>query len=317
MPSAGRGVAATMISRGGERILIDCGEGTQRQLLRGGIGLVDLDQVFLTHLHADHFLGLPGLLKTYALRGRERPLTLVGPFGLQGLLERLGSLVGKLGYTLSVQEWQPGDRLDLESASMESFATQHRVASLGFVLAEHDRPGTFDVEAARAAGVAEGPDFGRLQRGERVTTTDGREVSPSKVMGEKRIGRRLVFTGDTLPCGATIDAAKDATLLVHEATFLDQDAERARETGHSTVRQAALVGRTAGVTLLALTHISTRVRPRDAREEAEGVFDHVVVPRDFDAIDVPFPERGGPTLVRWNAERADSVPLEGFAETSQ
>ena len=262
-------------------------------------------------------MGLPGLLKTYALRGRERPLTLVGPFGLKGLLERLGSLVGKLGYPLAVQEWQPGDRFELDGATMESFATQHRVASLGFVLAEHDRPGTFDVDAARALGVAEGPDFGRLQRGETVTTSMGREVDPSEVMGKTRAGRRLVFTGDTLPCGATIDAAKGATLLVHEATFLDEDAERARETGHSTVRQAALVGRTADVTLLALTHVSTRVRPRDAREEAEGVFERVIVPRDFDAVDIPFPERGAPTHIRWSAERADSVPQEGLAETAQ
>lgn len=311
VPSAGRGLAATLVARGGSRILIDCGEGTQRQLLRSGIGLVDMDLILITHLHADHFLGLPGILKTYALRGRDRPLRLVGPFGLKGLLDRLGSLVGRLPYRLDVEEWSPGDGMDIEGGRISSFVTEHRIASLGFVLAEHDRPGSFDVAAARAAGVPEGPDWGRLQRGEVVTTPAGVDVDPTSVMGEARSGRRLVFSGDTLPCGTTIDAAKGATLLVHEATFLDEDADRARETSHSTARQAALVARTAEVTLLALTHISTRARPRDLRGEAEATFDRVIVPRDFDAVEIPFPERGVPEHIRFSADRPDTVPPDG------
>jgi ribonuclease Z len=297
VPTAARGTPATLIARGGARWLVDCGEGTQRQLLRSGLGLVDLDLILVTHLHGDHYLGLPGLLKTYGLRGRERPLAIVGPPGLAGLVERLRVVFGLLSFPIELHETGAGEVWRGEGARIEAFPTDHRMRhSLGFALVEDDRPGVFDVAAAVALGVPEGPLWGRLQRGEAVEAADGAPVRPDEVLGPPRPGRRVVLTGDTRPCAATLAAARAASLLVHEATLLDEDRERAMETGHSTVREAAVLGREADVRLLALTHLSSRFGPREARREAEQEFARIAVPWDFDQVEVPFPERGDPRL---------------------
>ncbi len=298
VPTRARGTAATLIARGGERWLIDCGEGTQRQLLRSGLGLVDVDLVFLTHLHGDHFLGLPGLVKTFGLRGRERPLRIVGPRGTSDLIDRLGVVIGRTSYPLQVADSSAGVVHETDGAAIEAFHTDHSVPSLGYVLVENERPGTFDVAAATALGVPSGPLFGRLQNGESVTVETGATVHPDQVLGEARKGRRVVLTGDTQPCEGVRAAADDADVLIHEATFLETERDRARETRHSTAREAADIGRDANVGLLALTHLSSRFMPREARAEAEERFDRVVVPRDFDQIVVPFRERGEPHLVR-------------------
>lgn len=310
VPSAGRGTSATLVARGGRRWLIDCGEGTQRQFLSSGLGLVDLDAILLTHMHGDHYLGLPGLLKTYALRGRERPLTIVGASGLTGLLEDLRRMIGRLPYPIDLDEVEPeGDTeivIEDDGLEISAFATEHSIASVGFRISELERPGTFDTAAARAAGVPEGPLWGQLQKGESIELDDGTLVAPDAVLGGARPGRTIVFSGDTGPCRATQSAAGGAALLVHEATFSEEDRERARETGHSTAPEAALVARDANVGLLALTHISQRTHPRQIREEAEGVFPRVVVPRDFTQIDVPYPDKGQPTVekpVRVNGRR--------------
>lgn len=296
VPTAARGVSATLLSRGGERLLIDCGEGTQRQLLRSGQGLVDLDAVLITHLHGDHYLGLPGLLKTYGLRGRERPLRLVGPRGMAKFLDVLGPIIGRLPFSLDVVESDGGSVCDLDHAVIEAFPTRHSIVSIGYSLVEEDRPGTFDVAAAERLGVPPGPMFGRLQRGEELALDDGSTVRPSDVLGEARGGRRVVVTGDTEPCRTTLDAAWGAAVLVHEATFTAEDQERARETGHSTAAEAAALAAEAGVGLLALTHLGARAMPREIRREAKEAFGAVVVPRDFDRIEVPNPERGDPVL---------------------
>lgn len=298
-PTSARGLSASLISRGGERWLVDCGEGTQRQLLRSGVGLVELDLILLTHLHADHYLGLPGLLKTYGLRGRDRPLRIVGPTGLERLFSTLGPIIGRLPFRVDLDEreprragriWREGD------AAVEAFATRHSVPSMGYALVEDDRPGVFDVAAATALGVEPGPSFGILQRGGEVTTRAGATVRPHQVMGEARPGRVVVVTGDTEPCGQTLDVADGASLLVHESTFLDADRDRARETRHSTAREAGVLAREADVDLLVLTHLSGRNPAGEVREEAEAVFPRVVVARDFDRIEVPFPERGEPIV---------------------
>lgn len=303
VPTAARGTAATLIARGGDRFLVDCGEGTQRQLLRSGLGLVELDQILITHLHGDHYLGLPGLLKTYGLRGRTRPVHLAGPRGLAKLLEVLRPVIGRTPFPLEVTELGPGGvpwRSD--GARIEAFATSHGVPSVGYALIEEDRPGMFDVAAARALGVPAGPMFGRLQRGETVEVADG-TVRPDQVLGAARRGRRLVLTGDSEPCAGTVQAAHGADLLVHEATFCEDERDRARETHHSTAREAAEVAATAGVGLLALTHISSRFMPRDIREEARAVFADTVVPRDFDQVELPFAERGAPVFHPGGARR--------------
>jgi len=297
VPTKARGTAATMIARGGERWLVDCGEGTQRQLLRSGLGLVDLDLILVTHLHGDHVLGLPGLVKTFGLRGRERPLRIVGPRGIRELFDRLGGVVGRTPYPLRVEEATAETVHETDGAVIESFHTHHGVPSLGYAIVEDRRPGAFDVATATTLGVPAGPMFGRLQRGEAVTV-DGREVRPDQVLGPPRSGRRIVLSGDTRPCVATAAAAEDADLLVHEATFLEAERERAIETGHSTAKEAAILARDAGVRLLALTHLSSRFMPREARAEAEAEFSNVAVPRDFDQVELPFRERGDARLIR-------------------
>ncbi len=298
VPTARRGLPALLLRAGGERILFDCGEGTQQQLLRS-VGLPDVGAVFITHFHLDHWLGLIGMLKTFDLRARERPLTIYGPPGLHALLGGMRPVIGRTRYPLELTEIEPYDEIRFGTFMVSPFPVKHRIEAFGYAFIEDDRPGRFDVAAARELGVTDGPDFGRLQRGE---TVNG--VRPDQVMGEDRPGRKIVMSGDTAPCQAVEVLAHGAELLVHEATFMEDERARARETAHSTAHQAAEIARDAGVTMLALTHLSTRYFPRDVRDEARSVFPNTVVPRDFDAIAVPFPERGEPALVKPEPEPA-------------
>jgi ribonuclease Z len=312
VPTVQRAPASVLVRRGGDRVLIDCGEGTQRQLLRS-VGLPDVEHIFLTHYHADHFLGLPGMLKTFAMRGREMPLTVYGPPGLTSLMSDLRRVYGRLTYDVHLRELHPSDAVEMGGWRIGAYAAVHRLEALGYALVEDDRPGRFDPALAERLGVAPGPEFGRLQRGEAVES-DGARVEPRDVMGEPRPGRTVVFTGDTEPCEATVAVAQGADLLVHDGTFADEEAERARKTGHSTARQAAEVAERAGVSLLALTHLSSRYFAPTIEKEAREVFDRTVVPRDFDLIEVPYRERGEPHLVRWkewrerNREPGEPVP---------
>ena len=315
MPTAKRALPATLVRRGGDRLLFDCGEGTQRQLLRSDLGLVELEEVFLTHFHADHYLGLPGMLKTFALRGREIPLTLYGPAGLKSLVATLARVFGRLTYPVTVVELEPGEEVERDGYRIATFAVEHGVTALGYALVEEARPGRFDVETATRLGVPDGRERGLLQRGESVTLADGRVVTPQDVLGGAREGRKVVLAGDTAPAASVVDAASGADLLVHEATFLADELERARETSHSTAGGAALVAQEAGVKLLALTHVSTRYFGHQVVEEAAQLFEATVVPRDFDLVTIPFPERGGPELVRSGAraaqpERTNSILVE-------
>jgi ribonuclease Z len=292
LPSRRRGLPAIVVRRGADRILFDCGEGTQRQLLRS-IGLLDLTEVFITHFHADHWLGLPGLLKTFDLRGRETPLAVHGPPGLAELLSIVMRAAGRVSYEIYRVELEPGEVLERDGYRIAAVPVSHRGPAYGYALYEDDRPGIFDPERAVELGVAPGPDFGRLQRGE---TVGG--VRPDQVMGPDRPGRKLTISGDTRPCDAVKIAAHGSDLLVHEATFAIEDAERAFETGHSTASQAAGVARDAEVTMLALTHFSTRYPVSVLRDEAREIFPNSVAPRDFDTIEIPFAEKGRPELLR-------------------
>jgi ribonuclease Z len=291
-PSARRGLPATLVRRGGDRLLFDCGEGTQRQLVRS-TGLVELEEIFITHFHADHVLGLPGMLKTFSLRQRERALTVYGPRGLRALFRTLQPIVGRVTFDVELVELEPNDELNRDGYRIAAYATDHGVTALGYALVEEPRPGAFDPERAQQLGVAPGPDFGRLQEGE---TVNG--VTPDQVMGDARRGRRVVLAGDTAPCEMTRLVAFEADLLVHEATFLDEEADRAAETRHSTAAQAAELAAAAGVNMLALTHISPRYGGKEVRDEARSAFENTVVPRDFDRIEIPFPERGEAELVK-------------------
>lgn len=305
-PGARRGLPATLIRRGGEHILIDCGEGTQRQLVRS-VGLSDLDAIFITHFHADHWLGLPGMLKSFALRERESPLAVYGPPGLRELMRAISFIYGKLPYQLSIVELQPMQPLPFDGYTIAGFPVRHRTAvAYGYALIEDDRPGHLDAAEAQRLGVTPGPDFGRLQRGETVAG-----VRPEQVMGPRRQGRKIVTSGDTAPCETTKIAAHRADVLVHEATFLQQDAARAKQTLHSTAAEAAKIAVEAEVGMLAITHISGRYAGRELRQEARGVFAATEAPRDFDTIEVPFPERGAPKLLRWRSRQAQSPSEDG------
>jgi ribonuclease Z len=311
MPTAMRAPAALLVRRGGERLLFDCGEGTQRQLQRSSVGLADLEEIFLTHLHADHFLGLPGMLKTFALRGRDAPgLTVYGPAGTRDLFVKLKPFLGRLPYELTIVELAPGDALSRGDYRLETFAVDHGAAAVGYALVEEERPGRFDVDVADALGVPSGPARGRLQRGESITLDDGTVVTADAVVGPARPGRRIVVTGDTAPSPSVVQAAYRADLLVHEATFTAEEKDRARETMHSTAAEAAEVAKLAEVGVLALTHVSSRYFGSELAREAREIFPETVVPRDFDVIEVPFPERGAPRLIRGgaNAEPASSGP---------
>jgi ribonuclease Z len=303
VPSARRGLPALLVRRGAERILIDCGEGTQRQLVRS-VGLADLTDIFITHLHADHWLGLPGMLKSFDLRDRDRPLHVYGPPGLADLMEAMRRQVfGRLGYELTIEELRPGEAIRRDELQIHPFAVRHRGTAYGYALVEDDRPGRFDADLAARLGVRPGPDFGRLQRGEVVAG-----VHPDQVIGPPRQGRKVVVSGDTGPSETLALVTHQADLLVHEATFGEDEADRARQTGHSTARQAASVARDAEVRFLALTHLSSRYGGSEIRDEARAVFPSTVVPRDFDLVEIPFPERGAPTLVRHQDRPRPALP---------
>lgn len=295
VPSARRSTAAVLVARGGERLLFDCGEGTQRQMQRS-LGLVQVDEIYLTHFHADHIMGLPGLLKTYDLTDRHVPLKIYGPPGLTELFQIFTPLLGRLRFTLDLIELGPGDAVEHDDYEVRPFEAAHSARANGYALVEADRPGRFDPDAAAAAGVPEGPAYAALQRGETVEGKAG-PVTPDRVMGSSRAGRTIVITGDTAPSPATVSAAADADLLIHDASFAEEEVQRAAETGHSTVGQAAAVAAEAHVKLLALVHISSRYHVGKVIEEAKEVFEPTVAPKDFDVIELPFPERGEPHLV--------------------
>jgi len=308
VPTARRGLPALLVRRGGDRILFDCGEGTQRQLV-SSVGLGDLTEIFVTHYHADHWLGLPGLLKTFDLRGRERPLTVHGPPGLGELLGLALRAAGRVRFQLELVELRSGDVLVRDGYRIAPVPVAHRSPAFGYALFEDERPGVFDPKAAVRLGLTPGPDFGKLQRGETV-----RGVSPEQVLGLARAGRKIVISGDTAPCETLRIAAHQADLLVHEATFADEERARAAETGHSTAGDAAAVARDAEVRLLALTHFSTRYPVGLLRGEARAIFADTVLPRDFDTIEIPFPERGEPELVRWDGRTSPDLDAAEDAE---
>ena len=291
-PTVDRNVAGLAVQREGETILFDCGEGTQRQMMRYGVGF-SFTEVFFTHFHADHMLGITGLLRTMGLQDRTVPVTLYGPRGASRILGAAMSLgIERNKFPVEVVEIRAGDRLRRNEYDIVVFETEHRADTVGYALAEHTRLGRFHPERARELGVPEGPLWGRLHKGETVTLDDGRMVSPPDLVGAPRRGRTLVYSGDTRPHLALLQAARGADLLIHEATFGGDEAERAVETGHSTAAEAARVALEAGVRRLVLTHISPRYS-RDAPEllaEARAVFPETVIARDGMTVEVPFEE---------------------------
>ena len=294
-PTIERNVSALALTREGELLLFDCGEGTQRQMMRYGVGF-SFKEIFVSHFHSDHFLGIIGLFRTLGLMDRKDPMTVYGPRGAQRVISGALSVgIERTKFPVEIVELKPGDRLARPGGEYEIlvFESEHRADTIGYALREHDRLGRFDPERARELGVPEGPLWGQIHRGKTVELPDGRSITPEQLVGPPRPGRTVVYSGDTRPHPAVIKAAQGADLLVHEATFGEEERARALETGHSTAREAAQVAREAGVRQLVLTHISPRYS-REAPEllaEAQAVFPHTTVARDGLVVEVPFPER--------------------------
>jgi ribonuclease Z len=293
MPTLHRNVSGLAVKADGDLLLFDCGEGSQRQMIRFGTGFA-VDAVFFTHFHADHYLGIIGFLRTLGMGGREQPLTLYGPPSARKVLDAAIHLgVERLAFPVDIQELRGGELLKRKGYAVRAIRVDHRVNALGYALEEDVRPGRFDPEVAKHLGVPPGPEFGRLQKGNEVTLADGRVIKPGQVMGASRAGRKVVISGDTRPCAMVVEASRGADLLVHEATFSDEEQARALETRHSTAREAGRVGREADVKRLVLTHLSSRhdVDPRplveQARQEFAGPID---VAYDGFTVEVPLRE---------------------------
>ncbi|HET7422636.1 MAG TPA: ribonuclease Z [Gemmatimonadales bacterium] len=289
-PTVDRYVAGLVVHREGETILFDCGEGSQRQMMRFGVGF-SFAEIFFTHYHADHLLGVTGLMRTLGLMDRTAPVTLYGPRGAERVLGAAITLgIERNKFPIEIREVRAGDRLGRADYDIVVFETEHRADTVGYALAEHVRLGRFHPERARELGIPEGPLWGRLHKGETITLDDGRAIRPEDLVGAPRQGRTVVYSGDTRPHLPLIEAARGADLLVHEATFGGDELERAQETGHSTAAEAARVAAEAGVRRLVLTHISPRYG-RDAAEllaEARAIFPETIIARDGLTVDVPY-----------------------------
>jgi ribonuclease Z len=300
-PTVERGVSSIVLMREGETLMFECGEGTQRQMMRYGVGFT-LSEIFFSHFHADHFLGVTGLVRTLGLQGREETLHLYGPNGAKRSLGEAVTLgVERTPFEVEIHELAAGDVLRRSEYDIEVIAVQHGRGAVGFALREHERLGRFDPEKARALGVPEGPLWGRLHKGETVefeAEEDGqnvkRSVGPEDLVGQSRPGRLVVYSGDTRPCDTVVAAADGADVLIHEATFGEEEKDRAKETDHATAREAAQVALAARAKRLILTHVSARysAAPEVLKAEAAEVFPDTVVAKDGLVVEVPFPVEG-------------------------
>src|SRR3989475_3919440 len=296
-PTVERNVSAMALVREGETLLFECGEGTQRQMMRYGVSFA-LSEIFFTHFHADHFLGVIGLIRTLGLQVRTEPMVLYGPKGAKKVLGQAIQLgVERVPFEVEIREVKAGDvivqratgNVQRDSYDIHVFGTEHGGGSVGYALREHERRGRFDVEKARAAGIPEGPLWGKLSKGETIELADGRKLTADGFVGPKRPGRLVVFTGDTRPCASVVDAAQGADLLIHEATFGEEEKERAKETGHATAREAAQVALAARAKRLVLSHVSARysISAEEVVKEARDVFKETVVAKDGMTVEVP------------------------------
>ncbi len=290
-PTAERGLSAVAVKRGGEVLLFDCGEGTQRQLQKSDLSYQQITHIFLSHYHGDHCFGVPGLIKTMALNERDRPLRLYGPRGLTRMVDAFRKMGGwTRDYEIYTREVAPGDVLEMDGYRVEVHQTDHSIDNVAYVLQENPRPGKFDRPKAIELGVPVGPLFGRLQRGQAVDLPDGRTISPDDVLGPGRRGRRIVYSGDTQPCPSLVEAARDADVFICEATFTHDLVDRAREVRHMTAREAAETASQAGAERLVLTHISPRYKDAEpVLEEARATFPEAVLAQDLMSLEVPLP----------------------------
>ncbi|GAB5537612.1 MAG: ribonuclease Z [Rubricoccaceae bacterium] len=278
IPTKTRHLSGTMVRREGRMVLFDCGEGTQLQILRGDLARGKLDAICITHLHGDHIFGLPGLITTLALLERTEPLTIIGPKGVQAMIESMPGL-NRGGGPYEVRYLELTADMEHETVyedahiTIEARPIEHRTFCVGYRYQEKTRPGSLDGDAARAAGVTEGWQFEALKQRQPVTLDDGTVVQSDGLVGPPRPGGVFAYVLDTMPCEGGRQLAQGADVLLHEATFADEHADRAIQVGHSTARQAATVARDASAKRLLLTHFSARyAEPTPLVAEAREVF---------------------------------------------
>ncbi|MHB8416845.1 MAG: ribonuclease Z [Myxococcales bacterium] len=290
-PTLGRGLSAIALRRESELLLFDCGEGSQRQMMRFGTGF-SVDAVFFTHFHADHYLGLLGFLRTLSMQGREAPLELYGPPPAERFLDQAVHLgFDRYGFELPIRELHGGETIERAGYRLHALPVEHAIPALGYALVEDPRPGEFQLERARALGIPEGPLFGKLQHGGAAVLPDGRRIEPSQVLGPARRGRTIVLSGDTRPCDSVARASIEADLLIHEATFAEGERARALETRHSTAREAALLAKQARAARLVLTHFSSRYEDRleELAREAREHYPQAQLAQDGLTLEIPLP----------------------------
>jgi ribonuclease Z len=290
VPTPERSLPAIVVQRKDELLMFDCGEGVQRQMIRIGVGFHRKTKIFVTHLHGDHVLGLPGLLQTMSLMDRERRLEVYGPPGIEAFVKAIRQTVQfSLTFPLETREVTGGNRVceEKEYAVYAAWA-DHVVPSLAYGLVEKPRPGKFNPVKAKQLGIPEGPLWSKLQHGSTVKLPNGRVVEPKEVVGPPRPGRKIVYSGDTRPIESIVELAKNADLLIHDGTLADELAEKAHEDGHSTASQAAEIAKRAGVKWLILTHISARYKNADILvEQARKIFPKTDIAEDFMKIELP------------------------------
>jgi ribonuclease Z len=288
-PTIKRNVSSLAVKRGGEVILFDCGEGTQRQIQRSQLSYMQINSIFITHYHGDHFLGLPGLIQTMQLNDRKNPLTIYGPQGIHQLVDQILHLgYFKPSYQIIAREVIPEKSIHFEEYDIHVLEVSHGVPTVAYALQEHMRPGRFNKRKALELGIPEGPLFSRLQKGNPIILEDGRHIQPNEVLGPPRNGRKIVYSGDTRYSEKMIAFSEQADALVHEATFDDSFRDIAYQYGHSTITEAATIAKKAKVKKLFLTHISPRyLDPKEIYKEAHKTFKRVIIPNDFQTFAVP------------------------------
>lgn len=293
IPTSKRSLPAILIKRKGEQLLFDCGEGVQRQMIMAGASFNRKMKVFITHMHGDHMLGLPGLVQTMALLDRDKKLEIYGPPEIRKFMESIREMV-QFGLTFPIEIHEiheAGTICETDEYTVQAIWANHVIPSLAYALVEKPRPGKFYPEKARALGVPEGPLWSKLQHGNEVKLPNGKVVKPKDVMGPPRPGRKIVYTGDTRPFEGLAAFAADADLLIHDATLDDDLAERAYEDGHSTPSQAAENAKNSRAKLLILTHISARYKnPKVLLKQARKIFKKTQVAEDFMTLEIPFPK---------------------------
>ncbi|MDI6691322.1 MAG: ribonuclease Z [Candidatus Bathyarchaeota archaeon] len=290
VPTPKRSLPAILIQRKGEQIMFDCGEGVQRQMIKAKAGFHKKMKIFITHMHGDHILGLPGLLQTMALLDRERNLDIYGPPGIKRFLEGIRETVQfVLTFPVEVHEiHKAGIICEEEEYYVQAVWANHIIPSLAYALIEKPRPGKFYPEKAKALGIPEGPLWSKLQHGRKIKLSNGRIIKPEDVTGPSRPGRKIVYTGDTRPFEGFAKFAFSADLLIHDATLDDEMIERAEEDGHSTPEQAAKNAKKAKVKQLILTHVSARYDDVSILlEQAKKIFRNTKVAEDFLKIEIP------------------------------